>query len=283
MDWIEGMNRLLKYIEEHLTDAELSIEGAARHVAYSQFYLQRIFFGLTEVPLSEYIRSRRLSLAGQELRARGVKVIDVALKYGYETPESFQKAFTRFHGITPSAARRPEAKLKFMAPMQISVTLKGGNTMDYQIENKGPLTVIGFERRFSFDKPGEEIPKFWDEFFKNGGMQKVNPLLGVCLDDDSKVDFPYLIGDFCAPDAPVPEGMVKRTIPAYTWAIFHTEGTTGKDIQALNRQIYSEWAPQNPQYEIASPMNIEVYPCSEIDWEDKRWGIWLPVQPIEKT
>ena len=278
MDWIEGMKRLLWYIEEHLTDVELSVESAAQHAAYSPFYLQRIFSGLTDMTLAEYIRSRRMSQAGQELRARGVKVIDVAFKYGYETPESFQKAFTRFHGISPSAARRPDAKLLFLAPLQISVTLKGGNTMDYQIEKKGPLTVIGFERRFSMDKPMIEIPKFWEEFFQNGWQAKVNPLLGVCFEDDSKTDFPYLIGDFCGEDAPVPDGMVKRTIPAHTWAMFHTEGTTGKDIQDLNRQIYTQWLPTSTQYEPASGMNIEVYPCDQMDWKDKRWGIWLPVK-----
>lgn len=278
MDWIEGMKRLLSYVEEHLTDVDLSVESAARHAAYSPFYLQRIFYGLADMPLSEYIRSRRMSQAGQELRARGVKVIDVALKYGYETPESFQKAFARFHGIPPSAARRSDAKLMFMNPLQISVTLKGGNTMDYQIEKKGPLIVIGFERRFAMDTPMIEIPKFWEEFFQKGLQQKVNPLLGVCLEDGSKTDFPYLIGDFCEADAPVPEGMVKRSIPAHTWAIFHTEGTTGKDIQDLNRQIYTQWLPTSTQYELAGGMNIEVYPCSQTDWADKRWGIWLPVK-----
>ena len=155
--------------------------------------------------------------------------------------------------------------------------------MDYQIEKKGPMTVVGVERRFSMDNPKAEIPKFWDEFFKDGWGEKVNPLLGVCLEDGSKTDFPYLIGDFCEADAPVPEGMVKRSIPAYTWAMFHTEGTTGKDIQALNREIYTQWLPNSAQYEPASGMNIEVYPCEAMDWEDKRWGIWLPVQPVHKT
>ncbi len=278
MDWIEGMKRLLGYIEEHLTDAELSVERAAQYAAYSPFYLQRIFSGLTEMSLSEYIRSRRMSQAGQELRAQGVKVIDVALKYGYETPESFQKAFTRFHGIPPSAARRVDAKLLFLAPLQITVTLQGGTTMDYQIETKGPMTVYGFERRFTMETAKQEIPAFWDEFFKNGWLKKVSPLLGVCLEDDSQTDFPYLIGNFCDPDMVVPEGMVKRSIPAHTWALFHTEGTEGKDIQELNHRIYTQWLPTSTQYEPASAMNIEVYPCEEMDWEDKRWGIWLPVK-----
>lgn len=278
MDWITGMNRLLAYIEEHLTDPALSVESAARYAAYSPLYLQRIFFGLTSVPLSEYIRNRRMSQAGQELRARGTKVIDVALKYGYETPESFQKAFRRFHGITPSAAKQPQAKLMFMGPLQITVSLKGGNMMDCQIEKKDQLTVMGFERRFTLDTSFSEIPKFWEEFFQNGWAQQVAPLLGCCFDEEGKTDFGYLIGNFCAADAPVPEGMTKHTIPANTWAMFHTEGTDGKDIQTLNRQIFSEWLPANTQYEMAAPLNIEVYPCSQMDWEDKRWGIWLPVK-----
>lgn len=278
MDWIMGLNRLLQYIEAHLTDGTLTVETAARHAAYSPLYLQRIFFGLTGLPLSEYIRSRRMSQAGQELQAKGSKVIDVALKYGYETPESFQKAFTRFHGITPSAAKRPQAKLKFMGPLQISISLKGGNTMDFQVKKMDKMTVMGIERRFVLDTAGAEIPKFWEEFFQKGWQKRVSPLLGCCFDEEGKPDFAYMIGDFCAADAPVPEGMVKHEIPAYTWAQFHTEGKDGKDIQVLTDQVFSEWLPTNTQYEMAANMNLEVYPCDKADWEDKRWGIWLPIK-----
>lgn len=277
MDWITGLNRTLAYIEEHLTDGTLTADAAARHAMYSPFYLQRIFSGLTELSLAEYIRNRRMSMAGQALQAQGGKVLDVALQYGYETPESFQKAFRRFHGITPSVAKRPQAKLRFMAPLQINVILQGGNMMDYQIEKKGEMTVMGFERRFSYENPFQTVPKFWDEFLAKGWDKKIMPLLGCCFDDGEK-DFAYLIGNFCQADAPVPKGMVKRTIPAYTWAMFHTEGTTGKDIQVLNRQIFSEWLPSTARYEVAAEMNIEVYPCDQMDWEDKRWGIWLPVK-----
>ncbi len=277
MDWIDGMNRLLSYIEQHLTDGGLTMESAARHAAYSPFYLQRIFYGLTEVPLSEYIRNRRMSLAGQELQAQGAKVLDTALKYGYETPESFQKAFRRFHGITPSAAKRPQAKLKYMGPVQLNISLKGGSMMDYQIENKGAMTVMGFERRFAYNSGFQEVPKFWDEFFQKGLGKQVNPLLGCCF-DDGKQDFAYLIGDLCAADAPVPDGMTRRFFNEPASTEIYTEGTTGKDIQVLNRQIFSEWLPSNTQYEPADSLNIEVYPCSAMDWEDKRWGIWLPVK-----
>ncbi|HPJ02063.1 MAG TPA: AraC family transcriptional regulator [Candidatus Limiplasma sp.] len=278
MDWIEGLNRTLRYIEEHLTDAGLSVESAARHAAYSPFYLQRIFSGLTDMTLAEYIRSRRMSQAGVELQTQTIKVLDAALKYGYETPESFHKAFRRFHGISPSAAKHAQAKLMFMAPLQISVSLKGGTLMDYQIEKKEPMTVMGYERRFSYENGFAEVPKFWDEFFQKGLGETISPLLGISFNDDTKPEFAYMIGNFCKADAPVPDGMVKRSIPAYEWALFHTEGTTGRDIQGLNRRIYSEWLPQNAQYEPAANLNIEVYPCDQMDWADKRWGIWLPVK-----
>ena len=163
-----------------------------------------------------------------------------------------------------------------------AIKRKGDEKMEYQIETKGPMTVIGFERRFAYDSGFTEIPKFWEEFLSKGMAKQVAPLLGCCF-DDGKQDFGYLIGDFCDADAPVPEGMTKREIPAYTWAMFHTEGTEGKDIQALNQQIFSEWLPGNLQYEIGGPVNIEVYPCDKTDWEDKRWGIWLPVQLAHKA
>ena len=107
MDWITSINRALRYVEEHLQDENLSVEAVAAVTAYSPFYLQRLFYILTEMSLSDYIRGRKLSMAGQELQATDARVLDTALRYGYETPESFSKAFRRFHGVTPSAAQEP--------------------------------------------------------------------------------------------------------------------------------------------------------------------------------
>lgn len=170
MEWIDALNTVLKTIEDDLT-GELDMASLARRINFSHFYLQRMFAMLTDMPLSEYVRARRLSAAGHELQTTDAKVIDVALKYGYETPESFQKAFRRFHGITPSAAKRNDAQLKYLNPLKLQVNLTGGSIMDYRFEHMGEFIIVGMERRFGFENSFEKVPKFWDDYFK-GGYEK---------------------------------------------------------------------------------------------------------------
>ncbi len=150
MEWIDAINRTLRYVEAHLED-ELSQAELARESGYSQFYLQRSFAMMTDMTLAEYVRQRRLSMAGQALQATDAKVVDVALRYGYETPEAFQKAFRRFHGVTPSAAKRTRVNLRYLNPLQIHISLKGGTLMDYQLEEMGELKLIGLEKKFRYD------------------------------------------------------------------------------------------------------------------------------------
>lgn len=278
MEWIQSMNRALRYVEEHLTDENLSVDTLARLSAYSAFYLQRLFYLLTGMSLADYIRMRRLSAAGQELQAAGGRVIDVALKYGYETPESFQKAFRRFHGATPSAAQRTHVQLRYLNPLQIQVKLTGGNIMDYILEDIGELTVLGYSRKFRYDNSFTEIPKFWGEFFERGLCEKAHGVLGVCFDEDDGPEFTYMIGSFCEPDAPVPEPFEKRTIAAHTWAKFRSVGPIPEAIQKVNRQIFTEWLPNNTEYDLAEGVNIEIYTEGDMSLPDYESEIWLPVR-----
>lgn len=118
MDWITGIQNAINYIENHLTE-EIDYDKAAAEAACSSFYFQRIFSILCDISLSEYIRNRRLTLAGNELNASNAKVIDIALKYGYESPESFARAFSKFHGITPSEAKKNGSKLKSFSRLSV--------------------------------------------------------------------------------------------------------------------------------------------------------------------
>lgn len=138
LDWVTGIQNAINYIENHLTD-EINMALVAKEAACSEFYFQRIFSILCGVTLGDYIRNRRLTLAGNELCASETKVIDVALKYGYESPESFTRAFTRFHGITPSEAKKDGSKLKSFSRLAVKITLSGGNIMDYKIVEKEAL------------------------------------------------------------------------------------------------------------------------------------------------
>ena len=147
MDWIKGLQRSIDYIEEHL-DEEIDYEKVAKESFSSSYHFQRIFALLCGYTLGEYIRLRRLTLAGAELSNGKAKVIDVALKYGYESPDSFAKAFQRFHGITPSQARIDGKMLKSFSPLSIKISLEGGTIMNYRIETKPKMTLVGYKRRF---------------------------------------------------------------------------------------------------------------------------------------
>ena len=147
MEWITGIQRAINYIEAHLTE-EMDYELIAKESFSSSFHFQRTFSILCGYTLGEYIRSRRLTLAGIELAAGKQRVIDVALRYGYDCPDSFAKAFHKFHGITPSQARSEGAKLKSFSRLSFKITLEGGTTMNYRIEKKPAMTLTGFRKHF---------------------------------------------------------------------------------------------------------------------------------------
>ena len=147
MGWITGIQNAINYIEEHITE-NLDYEAIARESFSSSFHFQRVFSILCGYTLGEYIRNRRLTLAGAELAQTGGKVIDVAAKYGYESPESFTKAFQKFHGVTPSQAKSG-VMLKSFSRLSIKVTLEGGSIMNYRIEEKPEMLLTGYKRRFT--------------------------------------------------------------------------------------------------------------------------------------
>ena len=151
MDWLDRMNRAMDYMETHLAD-EISYEEIARKACCSSYHFQRMFPFITGVPLSEYIRRRRLTLAAFDLQTAGCKVIDVALKYGYESPESFTRAFKSLHGISPAAARRVGASLKAYPRMAFQLSIKGDIEMKYRIETREAFDVFGIYGEISTDR-----------------------------------------------------------------------------------------------------------------------------------
>lgn len=169
MEWLERMAKALDYLEEHLEDA-LEIDEAAKMAYSSSFHFQRMFYMLTGNTVAEYVRKRRLTLAAQELAVNDVRVLDVALKYGYDSPESFAKAFKKIHGVSPSSAREPGISLKAYPRLSFHLSLKGDQDMDYRIEEKPAFTVAGKGIRVT-TRDGENtrlIPKFWGESYDNG-------------------------------------------------------------------------------------------------------------------
>lgn len=148
MYWITGMQQAIDYIEDNLTD-DINYEIVAKQSFSSSYHFQRVFSILCGYTLGEYIRNRRLTLAGMELKVGNIKVIDAALKYGYKSPDSFAKAFHKFHGITPSQARGDGAILKSFSRLSIKISLEGGSMMNYRIEKKSEIILTGYKRHFS--------------------------------------------------------------------------------------------------------------------------------------
>jgi len=259
MEWIESISRAIDYIEDHITE-EISVDGIARQVNISPFYFQKGFSLLCGFTVMEYVRKRRLALAGSELVSTDTKVIDVALKYGYDSPDSFTKAFTRFHGMTPAIVRKDGVTLKSFAPLKIKILLEGGYLMDYKITQKDSFTVIGASKKFKYENAKAEIPKFWSEFYAAGNGKYVCGMYGINYDENMNGDeFEYLIADNYNPSMDVPNGFVTKVIPAYTWAVFPCKGSMPKALQNVNGKIFTEWLPSCKEYEIAAGYCVEMY------------------------
>ena len=273
--WIEGFQESIDFMERNLTD-ELDIEEIAGKAALSPFYYQRIFGALCGMTVGEYIRARRMTLAAQELNRKDVKVIDVAVKYGYDSPDSFTKTFQKFHGITPSQAREPGAQLRSFAPLHIKITMEGGSMLEYSIVEKAPFTIIGVKRPFNSETSYQEIPKFWDEWMAQGEKRPIMGTFGVCINMKGK-DFDYWIADLYFPWEEIPEGCETRMIPGSTWAQFPCTIAT---LQDTNTKIWSEWLPALQGYTLAGEYDIEVYLPPEDGSKDMSVYIWVPLKKI---
>ena len=277
-DWIEGFQASIDYMEDHLGD-ELDIEAIAEIAALSPFYYQRIFGAMCGMTVGAYIRARRMTQAAQELtRAGSVRVIDVALKYGYDSPDSFARAFQRFHGIAPSQAREPGAPLKSLMPLRIRITLEGGNMLDYRIVEVAPFTIVGLKRRFNSETSYQEIPKFWREVM--GAESPVMGTFGLCTDMDGK-DFDYWIADLYRPWEDIPEGCETRVVPGGLWAQFRCQGPLPESLQSVNTQIWTEWLPALKGYELSGDCHLEYYAPPTEKPEDELSFIWVPLRRLD--
>lgn len=283
MGWMEIIGDAIQYIEEHITE-DLSAEKIAKQVNVSVFYFQKGFSMLCGFTLGEYIRSRRLALAGNDLATGNEKVIDVAMKYGYDSPDSFTKAFTRFHGVTPSQVRKETVILKSFAPLKIKLSLEGGYLMDYKIIKKEAFSVIANAKTFPYEGAKEAIPQFWQEHYKYGGGKTIMGMYGINIDETMAMDtFEYLIADPYDPTKEIPKGFTVKTIPAFTWAVFPCKGAMPDALQDVNTKIYTEWLPALKEYEFAAGYCVEYYddptkyPKGTID-ENYYCEIWIPVK-----
>lgn len=282
MNWVENISEAIKYIEDNIMK-DISVQDISNYIGVSPFYFQKGFSFLAGIGVAEYIRKRRLSLAGSEIINSNAKIIDIAMKYGYDSPDSFTKAFTRFHGSTPSQVREQGAMIKSYMPMKINLTLVGGDTIDYKIEEKDEFKVIGISKVIKYENAFTDAPKLWGEFFRTGKNKKICGKYGINNDKEMKGnEFEYMIADDYVPDKELPDGFITKVIPKHTWAIFTCIGDTSKTIAEINKKIFSEWLPNSKNYEIAEGYFIEMYsdPTKyKKGVRDKEYytEVWIPV------
>ncbi len=283
MEWLGRLNAAIAYLEEHLED-EIDLARIAQIACCSPFHFQRMFCYLAEAPLSEYIRRRKMTRAAADLQEGNARIIDIALKYGYDSPTAFNRAFQSVHGFAPSEARKPGAVLKAYLPISFKIAIKGEAEMNYRIEKRDAFRIIGVKEHYELnvEENFTQVPVFWAKTMQSGAFgqilgllnQEPKGILGVSSCIIGK-DFDYYIA---APsDMAVPVGLEEYTVPACTWAIFTCIGPMPTAIQALQKRIVGEWLPSSG-YEYANAPDIEVYFEGNQQAEDYQCEVWLPVE-----
>ena len=292
MELVDDLKKTVDYIEDNLLE-DIDINRISKKVGISKFYLQRSFQILVGYSVGEYIRNRRLYLAARELSHSDNKIIDIAYKYGYETPESFTKAFTRFHNNTPSNVKKGGSYIPFNR-IKIKISIEQGEEMNVKVTPMFPIKLIGFESEFNFENSYQEIPKYWDEICEKyckriyAGQNPVTPeekaivdnCIGeyaLCMDGNGKT-FKYMVaGRYSGGE--VPKGMKLVELERGDWAVFDCYGPNPKTLQDTNTKIFNEWIPNNNEYEVRANYNIEWYDCTG-DMEDANYhtAIWIPVR-----
>ena len=284
MDFIQNLQMAIDYMEEHILES-ITYEDVAKHVYMSSYHFHRTFSLITGITANEYIRNRRLSMAGQEISISQLKVIDIALKYSYESPESFTKAFTRFHGITPNLARHAGAQLKSFNRLLIKIKLEGGTAMDYRIEKREGFKLLAKAKKFRNESISEEgnteISDFWKKCSDNGIFDVLkqntikNYIYGVCAPiSRESTHFDYGIGmEFNGGN--VPDGYTIWDVKPTLWAVFKCIGENGDCIGETWGKIFSEFLPGS-EYSMIDDTDFELY--SESFKTDCFCEIWIPVE-----
>ena len=301
MDFLSRMTQAIDYIEAHIGD-DFDLQALAGIVCCNAYQFGRIFSYVVGMPLTEYVRNRRLSLAALDLSRRGMKVIDVAMKYGYSSPESFARAFREMHGVSPREASAGGVTLRMCPRISFHITVKGDTGMLYRLVERDAIQGVGVVRNFGKVRINEQaehwteqrpdVWQFWEDFLDRGenriirdkyrlyraplwqmGVNYVDPdgNLTVCIGaEDAGGDYPEL---------------TRFVVPASTWAVFSTKGTLNQadhPLNALTTRIFSDWMPSSG-YEQSMDYQIEVYGPGNTQQDDYETAVWIPVRKKEES
>ncbi|RAL21366.1 AraC family transcriptional regulator [Thermoflavimicrobium daqui] len=287
MDLLKNWNEAINYIEENLTN-EIDYKEVARLAVCSEYHFKRMFSFLAGITLSEYIRRRRLTLAAFDLRDSNVKVIDVAMKYGYNSPDSFTRAFQNLHGLTPSEVRNNGQSLKAYPRMTFQLSIKGGAEMNYRLEEKEAFRIVGIKKRVPiiFKGVNPVIASMWesldhekiDQLKKLSNVEPIGLLSASTNFSEGRMqekgELDHYIGVVTTKECP--DNLEQLEVSASTWAVFEVIGSFPDTLQNIWGRIYSEWFPSSNYEQIGGP---------EILWnEDKditsptfKSEIWIPI------
>ncbi|MDL5022043.1 AraC family transcriptional regulator [Bacillus velezensis] len=287
MDSLKRMNSALTYIEENLTN-DIDFKEAARLAFCSEYHFKRMFSFLTGISLSEYIRRRRLTLAAFELKDSRVKVIDLAIKYGYHSPDSFARAFQNLHGIRPSEAKHNGHSLKAYPRMTFQLSIKGGNEMNYRIEEKEAFRIVGIKKRVPilFKGVNPDIASMWESLDETAinQLKELSNVAPVGLisastnfsegrtEENGELD--HYIG--AATTKHCPNHLSQLEVPASTWAVFEAAGSFPDALQEVWGRIYSEWFPSSHYEQIEGP-EILWNEHKDVSSPSFKSEIWIPI------
>jgi len=288
LDTIQLLNNTIEFIENNL-DNTLDIDEIAKTSNSSKYHFQRVFYALTGFTVSEYIRNRRLSQAAVEIATTEEKIISVALKYGYESPEAFSKAFKRLHGMTPSALKKSNCKIKNFPKLSFQVSITGETEIVFSIIEKEAFKALGmgFSTTKAGDKIYNDIPEFINELYENGMNYRINEFMDKPKDnllDGFHYDFEedgsrkYMMGCELG-NAVVTDEFLTLAIPKLTWAVFEDVGDVPDNsiLQKLWKRVYSEWFPSSGFEQVKGPCIEKNFWCID-DQEKYRCELWIPIQ-----
>jgi AraC family transcriptional regulator len=290
MNPLAQMNEAMAYIEANLKE-DVSFERMARIAGCSEYHFRRMFSYLAGMPLGEYIRRRRLALAGTLLR-QGGKVIDCAISLGYDSPDAFRKAFQGMHGITPSKARNPDAALKAFPPMTFQLIIKGGTAMDYRMVHKDGFNIVGFKKRIALQFEG--VNSQMESVAARLTPENIVELKSLC--DVEPMGMLNISADYAdgyteqpvegmeldqyigvATAKPAPSGYDTLRVAESDWAVFTVVGPFPKTVQDTWARIYGEWLPASG-YELTRGPSLLWYESPDLTKQDCKNEIWIPVR-----
>ena len=283
MEWLKKISQAIGYIENNLT-SDISYDEAAKIACCSTYYFQRMFSYVAGIPLSEYIRRRRMTAAAFELQKSNMKVLDIGLKYGYKSPTAFNRAFQSVHGVSPTVARTQGTLLNAYPPISFSILVTGGENMSYRIETKETIRIVGVRTTLQEDMEQNQkiVPIFWDGILGSTLFSEICALaikdsceiLGVTAYENPQNIYYYIAA---STDKPVPDGMVEFEIPAATWVIFECNGHFKESVQTIFKRFLTEWLPFSG-YEYAELPDIEVYHVSDQESKSGHAEVWIAIK-----